>query len=109
MGGERRLGEGVSDQSSKFKIWVEELRLWGGGGMPRVNVSLHQCVCQFRESACLFQSDYQFRESACLLQSECQSSKKNKVAENVSVERECMFTTVCVSVYVCISLCVCSE
>ena len=87
----------------------------GGGGMPRVSVCLHQCVCQFRESACLFQSECQFRESACLLQSEYQSSEKKtrwqkfKMAGSVSVEMECMIAKVCVFIHVCISLCVCSE
>ena len=35
--------------------------------------------------------------------------KKNKLAKSVSVEREYMFATVCVSVYICINLCICSE
>ena len=61
----------------------------GGGGMPRVSVCLHQCVCQFRESACLFQSECQFRDSACLLQSEYQSSEKKQGGRNSKWQEVC--------------------
>ena len=96
-------GKGVSGLlvSSKLKNWVGELR-WGVG-MPRMGISLHQYVCHFRESACLFQSECKFRESACLLQSECQRVlKKNKVVK-IQGGRKCVSWE---RVHVCYSLCV---
>ena len=90
--------------NSRWWIRIGELRL--GGGIPRVSVWLHQCVCQFRESVCLFWSECQFRESACLLQSECQSFKK-QCGRNSRWQTVCQLIErvhVCYSLYVCTCL-----
>ena len=56
VGGVRRLGEGGFRPTGELQIknLGGRTEVGGGGGMPRVSVCLHQCVCQFRE--CMFVS-----------------------------------------------------